>query len=84
MPYRGFSDDDIINLVVTGQAKALGHGEGTRGALKWIDNCGRAIGPIPDENFISRLIENLKPQLVYRLEENTAHRARIAYESQYW
>ena len=83
MSYRGFFDYEIINLVVTGQAKALGHGEGIPGALRWIDNNHRAVGSIPDEAFISRLIENLKPKLLRRLEENAADRARIAYESQY-
>ncbi len=36
--YRGYITYDIDNLVNTGQAAALGHGPGRRGAYNWIDN----------------------------------------------
>lgn len=42
--YRGFTYDDICNLIHTGQAEACGYGPGVSGALNWIDNCSHATG----------------------------------------
>lgn len=36
--YRGYSTYDIDSLVNSGQAHALGYGQGREGAYGWIDN----------------------------------------------
>jgi len=77
MPYRGFSNQDIINLVSTGQAAACGRGEGILGALNWIDACGRASGVKPSENVRQDLVDSLNNILIIRLEEDARERARV-------
>ncbi len=83
MPYRGFSNKDIITLVSTGQAAACGRGEGLLGALNWIDACGSAVGEKPSDAVRQSLILALQSDLARRLEEDAADKARIAWESQY-
>jgi hypothetical protein len=83
MPYRGFNDYEILNLVVTGQANACGHGPGIPGALNWIDANSRAIGVKATDVERSYIIENLKPSLIMRLKEDAELRARRDFESQY-
>ena len=79
MPYRGFSNEDIINLAATSQAAACGHGEGILGALNWIDACGRASGVKPSENVRQCLVDSLQNILTIRLEEDSRERARVDY-----
>jgi hypothetical protein len=59
MPYRGFSDYEIITLVVTGQASACGRGEGILGALNWIDACRRTVCEKPNDIVRQSLIVTL-------------------------